>query len=60
LLRQIPHLGEEPRVVGIEETDYQPPTGQKAYFCLRIWSNSAASDDNWSEDLLLVNKFVFH
>lgn len=60
LLRQIPNLGEEARVVGIEETDYKPPTGQKAYFYLRIWSNSAASDDNWAEDLLLVNQFMFH
>jgi len=59
LLRQIPDLGEEPRVVGIEVTDFKPPTGKKAYFYLRIWSNSSASDDNWSEDLLLVNQLVF-
>ena len=60
LVRQIPDLGEEPRVVGIEGTDFQPVSGGKAYFYLRIWSNSASSDDNWSEDLLLVNKNVLH
>lgn len=60
LMMQIPHLGEEPRVVGIEKTDYEPGAGEKAFFYLRIWSNSASDDDDWSEDLLLVNRFVFH
>jgi len=59
LLRQIPELGENPRVVGIEQTDYEPEKGVKAYFYLRIWSNSSASDDDWSEDLLLVNRNLF-
>lgn len=60
LLRQIPELGEEPRVVGIEETDFEPEKGGKAFFYLRIWSNVASSEDDWSEDLLLVNRNVFH
>jgi len=60
LLRQIPKLGEKPRVVGIEQTDFEPEKGGKAYFYLRIWSNIASSEDNWSEDLLLVNRNVFH
>jgi hypothetical protein len=60
LLRQIPELGEAPRVIGIEETDFEPEKGAKAFFYLRIWSNTATSDDDWSEDLLLVNRNVFH
>jgi hypothetical protein len=60
LLAQIPNLGEEPRVVGIETTDFEPEAGKKAFFYLRIWSNSAAGDVDWSEDLLLVNRFAFH
>jgi len=60
LLRQIPELGEDPRVIGIEETDYEPEKGGKAFFYLRIWSNTASSEDDWSEDLLLVNRNVFH
>jgi hypothetical protein len=59
LLRQIPDLGEDPRVAGIEETDYIPAPGAKSYRYLRIWSNTAAGDMNWSEDLLFVNKNVF-
>ena len=60
LMRQIPELGEDPRVAGIEDTDFQPAKGGKAYFYLRIWSNDAAGDMDWSEDLLLVNQNVFH
>lgn len=59
LLRQIPNLGEEPRVAGIENTDFQPARGGKGYLYLRIWSNSASGDDDWSEDLLLVDRDVF-
>jgi len=59
LLRQIPDLGEEPRVVGVETTDYEPAKGSKAFIYLRIWSNTGANDDDWSEDLLLVNQNVF-
>jgi hypothetical protein len=55
LQRQIPKLGEDPHVAGIERTDYQPGKGGKATVYLRICSNSAADDDDWSEDLLLVN-----
>jgi len=58
LRRQIPKLGENPRVVGIERTDYEPAKGGKTFVYLRIWSNSAADDDSWSEDLLLVNNLV--
>jgi hypothetical protein len=57
--KQIPNLGDDPRVVGIEGTDYEPSKGGKAYLFLRVWSNSAASDADWSEDLLLVNRDVF-
>jgi hypothetical protein len=58
LLRQIPNLGEDPRVVGIERTDYEPRPGGKAFVYLRVWSNSAAGDADWSEDLLLINSLV--
>lgn len=58
LARQIPHLGEEPRVAGIEKTDYEPATGAKGFFYLRVWSNSASGDDDWSEDLVLVNRLA--
>lgn len=60
LVSQIPNLGEEPRVVGIEKTDYEPATGEKAFLYLRIWSNSASGDEDWSEDLLLVNRLAFY
>lgn len=50
LERQIPELGEDPRVVGVEETG--PIHGGDVF--LRIESGSAAWDMNWSEDLLLV------
>jgi hypothetical protein len=60
LLRQIPNLGEEPRVVGIEDTDLQPAQGGKSYVYLRIWSGSASIDSDWSEDVLLVDRGVFH
>lgn len=60
LVRQIPDLGEEPSVAGIEETDYGPTKGETAFVYLRVWSNTAAGDDNWSEDLLLVNRLVLH
>lgn len=59
LRRQIPNLGDDPRVVGIESTDFEPVKGGKAYLYLRVWSNSTASDADWSEDLLLVNRLVF-
>lgn len=59
LLGQIPNLGEEPRVVGIENTDFQPVQGGKGYVYLHIWSNSASSDADWSEDVLLVDRGVF-
>lgn len=55
LRRQIHDLGDDPRVVGIERTDYEPDAGGKAFVYLRIWSNSAAGDADWSEDLLLVD-----
>ena len=58
LIRQIPSLGEEPRIVGIERTDYEPGKGGKAFVYLRVCSNSAADDEDWSEDLLLVNNLV--
>lgn len=60
LLKQIPNLGKEPRVVGIETTDYEPEAGRKAFFYLRVLSNSASGDDDWSDDLLLVNRFALH
>lgn len=59
LMRQIPKLGEDPRVAGIEKTDYEPAKGDKGYLYLRIWSNDAAGDMDWSEDLLLVNRNMF-
>jgi hypothetical protein len=59
LQRQIPKLGEDPRVVGIENTSYEPGEDGRAYLYLRVWSNSAADDVDWSEDLLLVNRRVF-
>lgn len=59
LRRQIPNLGEDPRVVGIEDTDFEPGKDGKAYLYLRIWSNSAGSDEDWSEDLLIVDRHVF-
>jgi hypothetical protein len=59
LRRQIPNLGREPRVAGIENTDFQPARAEKGYLYLRIWPNSASSDDDWSEDLLLVDRDVF-
>jgi hypothetical protein len=59
LHHQIPNLGEDPRVMGIESTSYKPGKAEKAYLYLRVWSNSAADDADWSEDLLLVNRRVF-
>jgi hypothetical protein len=50
LKRQIPMLGEDPRVVGIEETS---PINSGDFY-LRIESGSTAFDADWSEDLLLV------
>jgi hypothetical protein len=50
LERQIPGLGEDPRVVGVEETG--PFNGE--YFYLRIESGTAAWDAGWSEDLLMI------
>ncbi len=58
--RQIPDLGEEPCVAGIEQTDYEPTKNERAFIYLRVWSNSASGDDNWSEDLLLVNRLALH
>jgi hypothetical protein len=57
--KQIPNLGGDPHIVGIERTDYEPIKGGKAYLFLKVWSNTAASDADWSEDLLLVNSLVF-
>jgi hypothetical protein len=59
LLRQIPELGDEPRVVGIERTDYKPERGGKSFLYLRIVANSASDEADWSEYLLLVNSLVF-
>jgi hypothetical protein len=59
LLRQIPSLGREPRVVGFERTGFRPDSGTKGYLYLRVWSNTASSDDDWSEDLFLVDMSVF-
>jgi hypothetical protein len=56
LERQIPMLGEDPRVVGIEETS---PVGGEDFF-LHIESGSAAFDADWSEDLLLVRGMELH
>jgi hypothetical protein len=44
LMRQIPELGEDPRVAGIEDTDFQPAKGCKAYIYLRVLSNDAAGE----------------
>lgn len=54
LNRQIPDLGEEPRVVGIEWTQMTLPDGSTAFYYLRIQSNTAAVDDYWSERLAIV------
>jgi hypothetical protein len=59
LNRQIPDLGKDPRVAGIERTDYEPGPGGKAFLFLRIWSGSAADDADWSEDLLIVDQVLF-
>ena len=59
LMRQIPKLGEEPRVVGIEMTDYEPSAAGRSFVYLRVWSNSAADDADWSEDLLVVSAARF-
>ena len=56
LSRQIPNLADNPRVVRIEQTDCQVAAGEKAFFYLLIASGYAASDEDWSEDLLLVNR----
>jgi hypothetical protein len=56
LKRQIPMLGEDPRVVGIEETS---PINSEDFY-LRIESGSAAFDADWSEDLLLVRGTELH
>jgi hypothetical protein len=50
LERQIPGLGEGPRVVGIEETGRI--RGED--FFLRIQSGDSASDSDWAEDLLMI------
>jgi hypothetical protein len=44
--------------VGIERTDYEPRPGGKAFVYLRVWSNTAADDADWSEDLLLINSLA--
>lgn len=54
--RQIPMLGDDPRVVGIEETS---PIRSEDFY-LRIESGSAAFDADWSEDLLLVRGVELH
>ena len=50
LERQIPALGESPRVVGIEETGRI--RGED--FFLRIQSGDSSQDADWAEDLLMV------
>ena len=50
LVRQIPSLGDDPHVVGIEQTC--PDPSKNLY--LRIVSGSATWDDDWSEDLLMI------
>jgi hypothetical protein len=52
LERQIPDLGEEPRVVGIEDTN--PGIGEGRSIYLRICSNSSSWDDYWSEDIVML------
>lgn len=52
LERQIPLLGEDPTVAGIESC------GPESDTYLRIWSGSAGWDSDWSEDLLLVRRSV--
>jgi hypothetical protein len=59
LHRQIPELGDDPRVVGIEHTGFSPPDGAGGYYYLRVWSSTAAIDVDWSEDLLLVPRAIF-
>lgn len=45
--------------MGIERTDFEPEKGKKGFVYLRIGSNSASGDVDWSKDLLLVNRLVF-
>lgn len=53
LMRQIPDLGDEPCVVGIEDTgNWGQGAGEFVY--LRLWSNTSAWDSDWREDLLMV------
>jgi hypothetical protein len=51
LERQIPALGDDPRVVGIEGT--APRSGRDDWY-LRIESGSSDLDTDWSEDLLII------
>ena len=54
--RQLPRLGEEPRVVGVETTDSHQVSGGPSILFILIQSNTASIDDDWSEDLLLVDE----
>jgi hypothetical protein len=58
LERQIPDLGEEPRVVGIE--DANPGIGEGKNIYLRICSNSSSWDDDWSEDIVILPEGAVH
>lgn len=49
--RQIPSLGEHPRVVGIEQTGPDPSKD----FYLLIDSGDESWDDDWAEDLLMIH-----
>ncbi len=51
LERQIPSLGEHPRVVGIEQTG--PDSGKDLY--LLIDSGDESWDDDWDEGLLVIH-----
>ena len=54
LQRQLPDLGDEPRIVGLEATQARLLDGAEALYFCRVQSNTTAIDDDWSEDLLLV------
>ena len=54
LMRQIPMLGSEPRIAGIETTALVQPNGESACHYLLLRMNSAAMDDDWSEYVLMI------
>jgi hypothetical protein len=56
VLRQLPDLGEEPRVIGVMTTDRHEVFGGPLIYFFDVLSGFEAIDDNWSEDLLLVEE----